>query len=117
DIFIMPSRFGYWNNSWKGEGFGIVYVEAALFGIPSIAYRCGGVTDIIEDQKNGILVEPDNVEELAEAIIGLGQDKQRIVELGESARKMALQQFTPEKIQLEMKNAFNSYPFWNLETA
>jgi len=117
DIFIMPSRFGYWDNRWKGEGFGIVYVEAALFGIPSIAYRCGGVTDIIEDQKNGILVEPDNVEELAEAIIGLGQDKQRIVELGESARKMALQQFTPEKIQLEMKNAFNSYPFWNLETA
>jgi phosphatidylinositol alpha-1,6-mannosyltransferase len=116
DLFIMPSRFGYWDKQWKGEGFGIVYVEAALFGVPSIAYRCGGVTDIIEDQTNGILVEPDNVESLAQAIIGLSQDKKRLRELGEKAREIALKKFTPEKIELEMKRAFNSYPFWNLET-
>jgi glycosyltransferase involved in cell wall biosynthesis len=115
DVFIMPSRFGYWNRSWKGEGFGIVYVEAALFGVPSIAYRCGGVTDIIEDQKTGILVEPDDVQALAKAIIGLAQDKQRIVKLGENAREMALQKFTPERIELEMQKAFEAYPFCHLE--
>lgn len=115
DVFIMPSRFGFWNKSWKGEGFGIVYVEAALFGVPSIAYRCGGVTDIIQDQETGILVEPDDVQGLAKAIIGLAQDKQRIVELGGKAREMALQRFTPERIELEMQKAFETYAFSNLE--
>lgn len=115
DIFIMPSRYGFWGKSWKGEGFGIVYVEAALFGVPSIAYRCGGVVDIIEDQTNGILVEPDDVNALAQAIIGLAQDKQRLINLGERAREMALQRFTPERIECEIKQAFQAYPFCNLE--
>jgi len=117
DVFIMPSRFGFWNGRWKGEGFGIVYVEAALFGMPAIAYSCGGVTDIIEDKKNGILVEPDDVQALANAIVRLSEDKRRIVELGARAREMALQRFTPESIALEMKSALSSYPFWNLEPA
>ncbi len=115
DIFIMPSRFGYWNKKWKGEGFGIVYVEAALFGVPSIAYRCGGVTDIIENQSNGLLVEPDNIEALAEAIVGLSQDKERLIELGRRARETALEKFTPSKIQREIEKAFNSYPFLKSE--
>lgn len=115
DIFIMPSRFGYWDKSWRGEGFGIVYVEAAMFGVPSIAYRCGGVTDIIENQRNGILVEPDDVQALANAISELAMDKQRVLELGEKARQTALKKFTPDQIVFEMKTAFKSYPFWNLE--
>ena len=115
DVLIMPSRFGFWNKSWRGEGFGIVYVEAAMFGVPSIAYRCGGVTDIIEDQQNGILVEPDDVQALANAISELAMDKPRILELGEKARQIALKKFTPEQIAVEMKTAFKSYPFWNLE--
>lgn len=115
DVFIMPSRFGFWNNSWKGEGFGIVYVEAALFGVPSVAYECGGVTDIIENGKNGILVEPDNIKALAQAIVALAQDKQKIRELGNKAREMALQKFTAKSIEQEMKIAFRAYPFWKLE--
>lgn len=114
DIFIMPSRFGCWDNRWRGEGFGIVYVEAALFGVPSIAYRCGGVTDIIEDQKNGVLVEQDNIEALAEAIIKIAQDRKQLKALGAQAKEMAIKNFSPERIKLEMKQALKSYPFWVL---
>lgn len=117
DIFIMPSRFGFWNNQWRGEGFGIVYVEAALFGLPSIAYSCGGVTDIIENHKNGLLVEPDNVEALADAIIELARNKNRLKELGETAREMAFQNFTRNSIEQQMNKAFKSYPFWKLKPA
>ena len=95
----------------KGEGFGIVYVEAALFGIPSNAYRCGGVTDIIEDEKNGILIDPDDISGLAKAITGLAQDNKRLSELGTRVREMALQKFTPEQIRLEIKGAFQDYYF------
>jgi glycosyltransferase involved in cell wall biosynthesis len=57
------------------------------------------------------------VQALAKAIIGLAQDKQRIAKLGENAREMALQKFTPERIELEMQKAFETYPFCHLEPA
>ena len=115
DVFVMPSRFGFWGQCWRGEGFGIVYVEAAILGLPSIAYRCGGAMDIIEDKKTGLLVEPDNIESLAKAILDLAKDRQKLKSLGNNARKAALNRFTPEKVKLELKEAFSLYPFLDLQ--
>lgn len=49
------------------EGYGIVYKEAQMFNKPVIGSRVGGVPEAIGD--NGVLVEPDNIEQIAEAII------------------------------------------------
>ncbi len=105
DVFIMPSRFGYWDHRWRGEGFGIVYVEAGFFGMPSIAYRCGGVMDIIKHEQNGLLVEPDNIEALAESIRALANNRSQILKLGETANQMALENFIPSQIKLELQKA------------
>lgn len=58
DMFILPSRY---------ETFGIVIVEAMACGIPVISTKCGGPEDIITEE-TGILVQKNNVNDLADAI-------------------------------------------------
>lgn len=59
DIFVLPS---------SKEGFGLVYLEAMSFGLPVIAARAGGVTDIIEDGVSGLLASPDDLAALSHAL-------------------------------------------------
>ncbi|PSB09386.1 UDP-glucose--tetrahydrobiopterin glucosyltransferase [Pleurocapsa sp. CCALA 161] len=55
------------------EAFGNVAIEALACGVPIIAYRRGGPSEIVRDGKTGFLVEPDNVSELASAINKIAQ--------------------------------------------
>ncbi len=50
------------------EAFGIVAIEALACGVPVIAYRCGGLAEIVRSGETGWLVEPNDVEGLVEAI-------------------------------------------------
>jgi len=56
------------------EGFGIVLLESMLCGLPIIATDIGGQTDIITNEKNGILIPTENPKALADAIIKLVKD-------------------------------------------
>lgn len=51
------------------EGFGIVAVEAASFGVPTIAFRAGGVADAVIHNETGILVEPGKYEDMAATVV------------------------------------------------
>lgn len=67
DVFAMPST---------GEGFGIVFLEAAATGLPIVAANRDGSTDALADGKLGTLIDPDAPQALAEAIIaGLDRDR------------------------------------------
>lgn len=61
-VFILPSKM---------EGFGIVFLEAWLHGMPVIAGRLDAAAEVITDGVNGLLVDPDSVEQIASAIIRL----------------------------------------------
>jgi|GEM_PF-745077 glycosyltransferase involved in cell wall biosynthesis len=65
DMLAMPSRM---------EPFGMVYLEAMAFGIPVVASNIGGATEIIENNRNGILTPP-KPDEVARAILMLYKDK------------------------------------------
>ena len=84
DLFVFPSRF---------EGLGISLVEAAACGLAAIGSRTGGIVDVIEDARSGVLVEPGNAAGLASALRGLAGDGGRRAEMGHQARRVARERF------------------------
>lgn len=87
DIFCMPSL---------NEGFGLAVVEAMASGKPCLVSRVGGLTEIVEDGKEGIVVSPASSDELCAAIFRLSGDAALLKRLSEGARKRALD-FSLEK--------------------
>lgn len=92
DIFIMPAR----NISGDFEGFGIVYLEANLCGKPVIAGNFGGVRDAVVDGYNGLLVDPENINSIGQAIIRLTGNPEERQRLGEQGRTRAITEFNWE---------------------
>jgi len=93
DIFIMPAR----EAGGDFEGFGIVYLEANLAGKPVIAGNTGGVSDAVQATYSGLLVNPEDTEELANNIITLAKNKQLREQMGQAGRQRALNEFQWQK--------------------
>jgi glycosyltransferase involved in cell wall biosynthesis len=80
DVVAVPSR---------NEGMGRVIVEAMALGLPVVATAVGGIPDVVTDGECGRLVEPDDVDALAAALIELGRDPALRRKLGEAAVRRA----------------------------
>ena len=90
DVFIMPSRE---YSQVDAEGFGIVYLEAGACGKPAIGGRSGGTPDAILDGETGLLVDPGDREDIANAIIKILSDDNLARQLGENARRRISERF------------------------
>lgn len=88
EVFICPSL---------AEGFGNVFVEAQACGVPPIGTRVGGIPDIIQDGENGLLIEPKNSDQIAEAILRLFDDKELAERMGQMG-KISSRKFEWKKI-------------------
>ena len=73
DIFVAPSVTA---KDKDKEGFGLVILEAMASGLPVVASKSGGITEIITHEENGLLAEERNSLELANHINRLLQDKE-----------------------------------------
>jgi phosphatidylinositol alpha-1,6-mannosyltransferase len=93
DAFIMPAR----EIGPDFEGFGIVYLEANLAGKPVIAGDSGGVKDAVQNLESGLLVNPEKIAEISQAILRLANDKKLVSELGEKGKRRAQAKFNWEK--------------------
>jgi glycosyltransferase involved in cell wall biosynthesis len=78
------------------EGLGLVAVEALLCETPVVAFRSGGLTDIIQDGNTGVLVSPGDAAALAAALDSVIAEPERARALGEAGRLYALAKFAPE---------------------
>ena len=67
------------------EAFGRVIIEAQAAGVPVVATRVGGVVDIIEDNKNGLLVPPADPVRMAQAVVRLYKDKDLAEKISQAA--------------------------------
>ncbi len=85
DVFVFPP---IWN-----EAFGCTPVEAMAAGTPVIATRSGGIVETVKDLETGFLVEKNDSQALAEAILLLIRDDERREQMGRAARKRALRHF------------------------
>lgn len=80
-----------------GEGFGMVALEAMERARPVIAAAIGGLGELVEDGKTGLLVEPGESEPLAKAIVELASNPERAREMGLAGRRRALDRFLEDR--------------------
>jgi len=83
EIFALPST---------GEGYGLVFLEAMSFGKPVVGAACGGVTDLVQNGVNGLLVPPGDTNQLRQALERLLKDRSLSKELGRRGAEMVQQQ-------------------------
>ena len=88
EVFVLPSR---------SEPFGIVLVEAMACKKPIVATTAGGIPEIIENQENGILVEPDDEKGLAEALITVLKDENLRMNIAAKAFSTVCERFRVDK--------------------
>ncbi len=94
DIFVMPSRQLVEDGIEKGEGFGLVFLEASLFGKPVIAGRCAGALDAVIDGETGFLVDAENPAAVAAAVVALLTSTAEAKRMGQAGRARVLRDFT-----------------------
>lgn len=95
-IYVLPSR---------SEGLGLVLIEAGSFGLPLVAFDCpNGPREIIKNGENGFLVEPENVEQLAEKLLQLMNNESLRTRMGVNAytnsKHFGVDAVLPQWIQL-----------------
>ncbi|PIT87404.1 MAG: hypothetical protein COU31_03105 [Candidatus Magasanikbacteria bacterium CG10_big_fil_rev_8_21_14_0_10_40_10] len=86
DIFVMPARQ---EDNGDIEGFGIVLMEASLFGLPVIAGNTGGQPEAVENGQTGILVDPMDTGQISLSVLKLLQDKELAQRLGRNGQEKA----------------------------
>ena len=101
DIFIMVPR--YIEERGDVEGFGIVFLEANACGKPVIAGRSGGISEAVVDGRTGILVDPESVDQIKNAVLKILEDEEYAKRLGENGLRRVREGFSWESRAEELK--------------
>lgn len=97
DILIIPSRW---------EGFGLVAAEAMRAGLPVIASNVGGLPEVVEDKVTGLLIPPNDVQSLVDAINSLNTDS--LKRMGALGKTRFDNHFTIERAHDEMLELYSN---------
>jgi L-malate glycosyltransferase len=89
DVMLLPSEL---------ESFGLAALEAMACGVPAVCSRVGGVPEVIRDGVEGYLVEPGDVDTMAERVLRILTEPGRREEMGRAARHRASDKFCSTKI-------------------
>lgn len=98
DVYILPSY---------NEGLPIAILEAMSYGHPVISTPVGGIPEVVENKRNGILVEPGDQKEIADAIRYYIENKDEIKVQGENGYTI-VKNFFPEKVFSDLRNIYES---------
>jgi glycosyltransferase involved in cell wall biosynthesis len=98
DFLVLPSY---------REGFGSAIIEAAACGIPAIGSRIDGIIDAIDEGETGLLVEPRDINQLADAMRTLAINEQLRMKLGVAARVRALKCFQTKHLNFSVVSYFD----------
>ena len=92
-LFALPSR---------GEGFGLVYLEAMAAGVPCVGSIHDAAAEVIADGETGVLVDPDNVDGMAATIADLLRKPARLRSMGDAGRARLLNTFSYDQFRERM---------------
>lgn len=99
DIVVLPSL---------SENFPVVALEAMSSGKPVVASKVGGIPELVNNNENGILVSPGNVEQIVQALLRLLENQSLRNRMGELGRKTVEEKFDWKKISQLYLNEFES---------
>ncbi|MBI5360611.1 MAG: glycosyltransferase family 4 protein [Planctomycetes bacterium] len=99
DIFVMPSVY---------EEFGVAALEASAMELPVVASNAGGIPEVVQDGKTGILVPPENPAALADAIDKLISNPQMRAEFGKAGRRYVEENYRWEENVKAMIEVYKS---------
>lgn len=105
DLFVGPSVVAA---SGDTEGQGVVFLEAMAAGLCVLATKAGGISEVVEDGHTGVLVEPSNPRQLADAMAQLLIDKRHRSALAASALEKVKNTYSWPKIALQFDNVYHS---------
>jgi|MTBAKSStandDraft_1061840.scaffolds.fasta_scaffold01661_14 glycosyltransferase involved in cell wall biosynthesis len=97
DVFVLPSLT---------EGLPITLLEAMQAGIPIIATRVGGVPEVINDGITGLLVDPENSDQLAQKISFIRNNPGISTKLGNAARHLSLERYSSKKMACKYREVY-----------
>jgi glycosyltransferase involved in cell wall biosynthesis len=89
DAFAMPSL---------KEGLGVAALEAMASGLPVIASDVGGLREVVEDDRTGIIVPPANPEKIASAIKRLAESPELRSQMSAAARARVVENYSMEQM-------------------
>jgi glycosyltransferase involved in cell wall biosynthesis len=98
DVFCLASR-------WQ-EAFGWVLAEAMVFEKPVVATRVGGIPEVVEDGRTGLLAAPGDVAGLADRLIRLLNDPALRLRMGQAGRKTAAEKFDLRRTVAEVLSLY-----------
>jgi phosphatidylinositol alpha-1,6-mannosyltransferase len=105
-VFAMPTRTELDAHAPRGEGFGIVFLEAMAHGRPVVGPSVGAPAEFIRSGEHGLLVDPQNPLEVAHALIELLEDPARARRMGYAARDWVAREFSFERFCERLRDAF-----------
>ncbi len=99
---ILPSR---------AEGLSNVLLETMAFEMPVIATRISGTVDVIDHEKDGILIPPEDPEALANAMEFVIKNPEKSYQLGKSARRKVVEEFSLDEIANRYAELYNKLKY------
>jgi glycosyltransferase involved in cell wall biosynthesis len=93
-LFVLPCKV---TEDGDVDGIPNVLLESMAMNVPVISSRVSAIPELITDQENGILVKPDNPDELFKAIISLINSPEKRINLGREGRKTVIADFNIDR--------------------
>jgi len=98
DIFVLPSRM---------ESFPMILLEAGAIGLPIVATNVGGIPEMIESNREGLLIAPESPHQMADAIIKLIDSPELRLRLGETFRNKVTKELNLESMVQHTLSIYN----------
>jgi phosphatidylinositol alpha-1,6-mannosyltransferase len=108
DIFVLISREEQYGDFYGCEGFGIVLVEAQACGKPVIGGRSGGIPETMKEGVTGLLVNPNRLQKISEAVVSLISNGELSQKMGTAGRMYTIDKFSPQKAVFALGKFLNS---------
>lgn len=114
DVFVMPNREQL--EACDVEGFGLVFLEANACGKPVVGGRSGGVPEAIVDGVTGLLVNPHDPEDIANALARLLTDGDLALRLGQQGRLRVVRDFAWARVADRVQRILDSHTTGRVES-